>query len=94
MIVFDVSRVTSKGQVTIPIEMRRQLGIKEGDKVVFINNGKNIIIANAAMAAFAELQEAFAGEASRLGLKNEDDVAAMIKEIRRERWEKRNGNNA
>jgi len=87
---FDVSRVTAKGQVTIPIEMRRQLGIKEGDKVLFVNNGKNIIITNAAMAAFAELQEAFAGEAERLGLKNEDDVVTMVKDVRRERWEKRN----
>jgi len=91
---FDVSKVTSKGQVTIPEEMRRQLGIKEGDKVLFINNGKNIIIANAAIAAFTELREAFAEEAERLGLKNEDDVAAMVKEIRHERWEKRDGNNA
>jgi len=91
---FDVSRVTSKGQVTIPIDMRRQLGIKEGDKVVFFNEGNRIVIANAAMEAFADLQKAFIGEAKRVGLKNEDDVAAMVKEIRRERWEKRNGNNA
>ena len=88
---FDVSRVTAKGQVTIPVDMRRQLGIKEGDKVLFINNGKNIIITNAAMAAFSELQEAFAGEAERLGLKSEDDVVALVKEVRRERWEKRDG---
>ena len=91
---FDVSKVTSKGQVTIPIEMRRQLGIKEGDKVLFINNGKNIILANAAIDAFAGLQEALSGEAERLGLKNEEDVVAMVKEIRRERWDNRNGNNA
>jgi len=91
---FDVSKVTSKGQVTIPVEMRRQLGIKEGDKVLFINNGKNIILTNAAVAAFTDLQEAFTGEAERLGLQDEDDVVAMVKEIRRERWEKRNGDNA
>jgi AbrB family looped-hinge helix DNA binding protein len=93
-VMFDVSRVTSKGQVTIPVEMRKQLGIKEGDKVVFINNGKSIIIVNAAMAAFNELQEAFRGEAERVGLKDEDDVTAMVKEIRKEMWEERNGNNA
>jgi len=46
------------------------------------------------MAAFNSLQEAFAGEAERLGLKNEDDVAAMVKEIRRERWENRNADHA
>ena len=93
IIMFDVSKVTSKGQVTIPVEMRRQLGIKEGDKVLFISNGKNIIIANAAMAAFTELQEAFVGEAEKLGLKEEQDVVDMVKEVRRERWEKSHGNN-
>ena len=91
---FDVSRVTSKGQVTIPIEMRRKLGIKDGDKVVFMDNGNNIIIANAAMVALREVQEAFKGEAERLGLKDEDDVVRMVKEVRREMWEERHGNNA
>ena len=28
--------MTRKGQVTIPIEMRRDLGIEEGDKVLFV----------------------------------------------------------
>jgi AbrB family looped-hinge helix DNA binding protein len=61
----DVSRVTSKGQVTIPVEMRRKLGVKDGDKVVFIEEGYRIVIANAAMAALKEIQEAFSGEAER-----------------------------
>lgn len=30
-----LSTVTSKGQVTIPVEVRRFLGLKEGDKVAF-----------------------------------------------------------
>ncbi len=29
------STVTRKGQVTVPAEIRRALGLKEGDKVVF-----------------------------------------------------------
>jgi antitoxin PrlF len=28
--------VTRKGQVTIPVDIRRALGIKEGDKVAFV----------------------------------------------------------
>lgn len=46
-------------------------------------------VENAALSAIDRMQEAFKGEAERLGLKNEDDVTAMIKEIRRDRWEKR-----
>ncbi len=30
------STVTSKGQVTIPVEVRKHLGIQQGDKVSFI----------------------------------------------------------
>ena len=31
-----VSTVTRKGQVTVPIEIRKALGIKSGDKVTFV----------------------------------------------------------
>jgi AbrB family looped-hinge helix DNA binding protein len=94
VIMLDVSRVTSKGQVTIPVEMRRKLGIKNGDKVVFIEEGSRIVIANAAMVALKEIQEAFSGEAERLGLRDEQDVVNMVKEVRREMWEERHGGNA
>jgi AbrB family looped-hinge helix DNA binding protein len=37
----NISTVTRKGQVTIPIEIRRRLGISEGDQVEFVEeNGK------------------------------------------------------
>jgi hypothetical protein len=36
------------------------------------------------MDALREAQKAFEGEAERLGLKNDDDVMDMIKEIRSE----------
>jgi looped-hinge helix DNA binding domain, AbrB family len=38
------STVTSKGQVTIPAEVRRQLSLKSGDKVAFyLENGKVVL---------------------------------------------------
>ena len=39
---------------------------------------------NSSMNALREVQKAFEGEAERLGLKNGDDVMAMIKELRKE----------
>jgi AbrB family looped-hinge helix DNA binding protein len=30
--------ITSKGQITIPVEVRRKLGLKAGDRVGFIEN--------------------------------------------------------
>jgi len=33
------ARVTSKGQVTVPFEIRRVLGVRAGDKLEFETNG-------------------------------------------------------
>ena len=42
------------------------------------------------MMALEKIGNAFKGEAERLGLKDDNDVVAMIKEIRRENREKSN----
>lgn len=81
----ELAKVTSKGQVTIPVEIRRKLGLKNGDKVLFMEDSGRIYMINSSMYAFSEVQRAFTGEAERLGLKNDDDVIAMIKELREER---------
>lgn len=81
----DVAKVTSKGQITIPIDIRRKLGVKEGDKILFIEERGRVVMLNSSMEALRKAQLAFAGEADRLGLQDEDDVAAMVAEIRRER---------
>jgi AbrB family looped-hinge helix DNA binding protein len=31
------AKITSKGQITIPLEVRRMLGVREGDKLLFEN---------------------------------------------------------
>ena len=35
-VVMDVAKVTSKGQVTIPADVRDAMGVREGDKVLFV----------------------------------------------------------
>ena len=75
----ELAKVTSKGQITIPVEIRKKLGIKNGDKVLFIEDAGRIYMMNSSMEALREAQMAFKGEAERLGLKNDDDVMEMIK---------------
>jgi AbrB family looped-hinge helix DNA binding protein len=38
------STLTSKGQTTIPAEVRRQLGLKAGDGLVYTVKGEKVII--------------------------------------------------
>jgi AbrB family looped-hinge helix DNA binding protein len=36
------ARITSKGQITVPIEIRQVLGVKSGDRLMFESDGKGI----------------------------------------------------
>ena len=81
----ELAKITLRGQITIPRQIRRRLGVKDGDKVIFIEENGRVIIENAAMIALKNAQDAFAGEADRLGIKNEQDAVDMVKEVRSRR---------
>lgn len=83
----ELAKVTSKGQITIPIAIRKALGIREGDKILFIEDGDRVILKNTSTSALLKAQEAFQGVAEELGIKNEQDVIKLVKEIRAERGE-------
>lgn len=81
----ELAKITSKGQITIPIAIRKQLGVKDGDKVLFLQEEGRIIMMNASVNALKEAQKSFEGVADKLNLKNEQDVVNMVKEVREER---------
>ena len=81
----SVAKVTSQGQITIPADIRKLLGVQPGSKVVFIQEGNRVGMANATIEAFEQMQKAFAGEAERLGLKDEQDVVDLVRQVRAER---------
>ena len=86
----ELAKITLRGQITIPAEIRKKLNVKDGDKVVFIEENGRIIMENSVRLALKDVQDAFRGEAERLGLKNDQDVVAMVKEIRRKKRVKTN----
>ncbi len=81
----ELAKVTSKGQITIPSAIRKLLEIREGDKLLFVEEGDRVVIMNASTTALVKAQKAFEGEAEKQGLKNEQDVVDLVKEIRAER---------
>ncbi len=78
----ELAKITSKGQITLPISIRRSLKLKDGDKVAFIERNGQFILVNPVLLAIREVQEAFGGEAENLGLEDVNDVINMVKEIR------------
>ena len=78
----DSAKVMAKGQITIPKDVRNVLGVSNGDRVTFIIEGNSVRIVNSAVYAMQVLQKEMAGEAERTGLTSEDDVMALVNELR------------
>ena len=49
----ELAKLTTKGQITIPIEIRKKLNVGAGDKVVFLEENGRIFIENAEKLNFA-----------------------------------------
>jgi AbrB family looped-hinge helix DNA binding protein len=74
--------ISSKGQLTIPKEVRKVLGVDNGEKVTFVVVGDEVKIVNAAAYAMKVLQTEMIGEATKAGLNSEEDIVSLIKELR------------
>ena len=81
----ELAKITSKGQITIPVAIRKNLGLKDGDKVLFMEDGNRVIMVNASINALLEAQKAFDGVAGEMNIRTEQDVVDMVKEVRAER---------
>lgn len=79
----NLAKVSNNGQITVPLEIRRALNLKPGDKVLFMENQEGqITIGNASAQAILKAQNTFVGVAEKIGLENDDDVQSLVDEIR------------
>lgn len=79
----NLARLTTAGQITVPVEIRRLLKLKPGDKLLFIQNENgDVVVENASITAIRKAQKAFEGVAEKLGFPDEDAVQSWVDEIR------------
>jgi len=80
----DNAKVMAKGQITIPKDIREVLGVSSGDRVSFVVEGNTVRLVNSAVYAMQVLQSEMQGEAERTGLTSDEDVMALVREMRDE----------
>ena len=73
------STISSKGQITVPLEIRQRLGLKEGDRVEFTSDKEGRTILRPAGGRENPFQK-YAG-ALRV-FKNRREVKAWVRELR------------
>ncbi len=72
------AKVMSKGQVTIPKNIRAALGVTTGDRVTFIVEDGSVQIVNSAVYAMKKLQKQMKGTAENAGFIREEDIDEWI----------------
>ena len=78
----NLAKVSANGQVTVPVEIRKKLQLREGDKLLFIERDGEVVINNASSTAIVRAQAAFAGAAKDFGVTNDEGVQSLVDEIR------------
>ena len=82
----EIAKISSKGQITIPISIRNKLNLKTGDKIVILEENGRFYFENSAMLAFRRAEDAFAGESKKAGFSTvevmQDYMKENLKEVR------------
>ena len=79
----ELAKITSKGQITIPKDIREKMNLKTGDKILFFEENDKFFLQNSNTIALTEFQKAMEGAAEEAGFKDPDDVTNYIKELRK-----------
>ena len=85
----EIARLSSKGQITLPAAIRKMLGLTEGSKAIFAKKDDDIVMVNANEIAWENVQKAMKGSAKEAGIKTDQDVVDMVKDIRQEIYEEK-----
>jgi len=83
--IFNTAKVMSKGQITLPVDIRKSMGLSVGDRVVLVYENNRVIMINPAIYAMEVLQDKMEGEWERAGIHSEEDLLMMVAEVRSKR---------
>jgi antitoxin PrlF len=85
----ETSRMTSKGQVTVPKNIREALGLSEGDRVAFARDPDGrIVLEKVGLITFRKLADELAKSFEEKGI-SEEEALQELERIREELWNER-----
>ncbi|HSW58935.1 MAG TPA: AbrB/MazE/SpoVT family DNA-binding domain-containing protein [Dehalococcoidales bacterium] len=87
MAAIETTKMSSKGQIVIPEDIRNRLGLKTGDKFLVMGDKDVVILkalTNPSLEEFDSLIKTARKQAKRSGLKKSDIVKAVSKSRKKE----------
>ena len=78
--IIEMGKISSRGQVAIPSDIRSQLGLVEGSKVLFFLENDTVLMKKVSVESFAELTKPLREAKKKI---REEDVPALIHRFRK-----------
>ena len=83
----EMATVSSRGQICIPNNIREEMGIKEGSKILFFLSGNDtLLVKKVQTKTFEELTRPLREASKKI---REDEVVDLIHRMRKENKEKK-----
>ena len=78
--IIEMGKISSRGQIAIPTDIREQLGLEEGTKVLFFTEEDTLLMKKVNAESFAELTKPLREAKKKI---REEDVPALIHRFRK-----------
>jgi len=76
----DIGTISARGQVAIPIDIRDKMGLKEGEKVLFVLEGDMLLVKKISELPWSEVTKPLRKARKKI---TEDAVTDLVHKIRR-----------
>jgi AbrB family looped-hinge helix DNA binding protein len=80
--IIEMGTVSSRGQICIPNDIRESMGLKEGNKVLFLFQDESLLVRKITPQTFAEVTAPLKEAAKKAGLK-ESEAVDMVHRFRK-----------
>jgi len=80
--IIEMGKISSRGQIAIPSDIRQELDLNEGNKVLFVLENDTLIMKKVTSSSFREITRPLKEAARKAGLK-ESDVEGIVHRARK-----------
>ena len=77
--IIEMGTISSRGQIAIPNDIRKEMGLKDGSKVLFLLSEDSLLVKKVSVESFAEITKPLREAKKKV---EESQVNALIHRIR------------
>lgn len=77
----EMGTVSSRGQICIPTRMRDEMGLKEGNKILFLLQDDNLLVKKVTARSFEDITKHLKEDAKKSGI-TEGDADRFVQNFR------------